>query len=70
MKIKTTTLNITDTTTNIDASGGLNVTTPTANYSENVIVGTDTITNGISFVGHTHNYNPGPGSPTPTTSPN
>ena len=70
MNIKTTTLNITDTTTNIDASGGLNVTTPNANYSENVIVGTDTITNGISFVGHTHNYNPGPGSPTPTTSPN
>lgn len=70
MSIKTNIFNLSDSSTNIDASGSMNVTTPTANYSENVIVGTDTITKGISFVGHTHNYNPGPGPLTPTLQPN
>ena len=66
MNIKTNTFNLTDNATNIDASGNMNVTTPTANYSETVKVGTDTVTNGISFVGHTHTGNLG----SPTSPPN
>lgn len=66
MNIKTNTFNLTDNATNIDASGNMNVTTPTANYSETVKVGTDTVTNGISFVGHTHTGNLG----NPTSPPN